>query len=120
MTEGDKLRLKKDGRHFIDVTDHLDLGQMNAQRTHVPAVPTTPHLANLKLVSSMFEKLDDTHLRKDITKLTSFWNRSHRSRWGLLSSDWIHDQAELVRSLFSFSTYTDTRRSLEPTLLMLV
>ncbi|KZP13852.1 Zn-dependent exopeptidase [Athelia psychrophila] len=115
MTEGDKLRLKKDGHSFVDVTDHLGLGQLNAQRGRIASIPTgslrTADVASRRwhAVASMLKDLDDSHLKKDIVKLTSFWNRSHRSRWGLLSSNWIHDQAEsILRDGYSLDSAAKT------------
>lgn len=83
----------------MDITDHTELGKLNSK-----TYGTTSALPSLRLpneakssVKAMMEVLDDKHLRADITKLSSFWNRSYRSGWGLLSSNWIHDQAETVR-----------------------
>ena len=100
MTEGDKLRLKKAGHDFMDITDHPDLGQRNSLRarvkTDLPSVGLTKETKSF--TRAMMDDLDDKHLRADIAKLSSFWNRNYRSPWGLLSSNWIHDQVEAVRS----------------------
>lgn len=97
MTEGDKLRLKKAGYAFMDITDHPDLGILNVKtKTNILSPSLRLHGSDETFVKAMMEDLDDTHLRADIAKLSSFWNRSYRSRWGLLSSNWIHDQAEAV------------------------
>lgn len=101
MTEGEKLRLKKNGYSFMDITEHPELEQLNVQSAAVNVVPlsvgVTEHTKSL--INSMAGDLDDQHLRADLAKLSSFWNRNYRSPWGLLSSNWIFDQALAVSSL---------------------
>jgi leucyl aminopeptidase len=54
-------------------------------------------------VKALMENLDDKHLRADIAKLTSFWNRSYKSPYGLASSEWLYSHVESVGFLrFSF------------------
>jgi hypothetical protein len=99
MTEGDKFRLKKAGYHFMDVTDHPDLGQRDSQRARVSAKLPSVGVSDQaqSSIKAMMIALDDKHLRADIAILSSFWNRCFRSVWGLLSSDWIHDHVKAVR-----------------------
>lgn len=84
----------------MDVTDHPDLGALNAQRLRTVDLKQETLLAhNLSAhedVLEMIEDLDDSHLRKDIAKLSSFWNRSYRSAWGLASSNWVYDTIDTV------------------------
>jgi leucyl aminopeptidase len=99
MTEGDKYRLKKAGYNFMDITDHPNLGQINHQRGLANAVSLDNPIDDKtkSSIKAMMTGLDDKHLRADIAKLSSFWNRNYKSHWGLSSSDWIHDQVEAVR-----------------------
>ncbi|KZV80607.1 Zn-dependent exopeptidase [Exidia glandulosa HHB12029] len=97
MTEGDKLHLKRQGREFMDVTDHPSLGALNAQRASlVHARPPVSALANSTRdrLHAVMDSLDDKHLRKDIEILSSFWNRNYRSLWGKRSSEWIFSHVE--------------------------
>jgi len=99
MTEGDKFRLKKAGYNFMDITDHPNLGQINAQKTltnHFLLDSNPVDDQTKSSIKSMMMELDDKHLRADIAKLSSFWNRNYRSNWGLSSSNWIYDQVEAV------------------------
>lgn len=81
----------------MDVTDHQDLGQINAQRLITKAIKPLQVDEERKLaVRSMFPDLDTTYLKDDITKLSSFWTRNYRSQWGLLSSNWIYDHVDAV------------------------
>jgi leucyl aminopeptidase len=99
MTEGDKYRLKKTGYNFMDITDHPNLGQINRQRALTNAVSLNNPIDDKtkSSIKAMMTGLDDKHLRADIAKLSSFWNRSYKSHWGLSSSNWIYDQVEAVR-----------------------
>ncbi|KZP19025.1 Zn-dependent exopeptidase [Athelia psychrophila] len=111
-SEGDKLRLKKDGVSFMDVTDNQRLGELNAQRLTTKSIQPLQVLEERKLaVQSMFPAdLDATHLKADIEKLSSFWNRSYRSQWGLLSSNWIYDQAEAILNTSNGGTTTSIKK----------
>ena len=78
----------------MDVTDHPELGMLNANKEK-RAWYLKPLTEELKAaIKSMLAdpEINDAHLRKDLTKLSSFWNRSYRSPWGLLSSDWIYER----------------------------
>jgi leucyl aminopeptidase len=85
------------------VTDHPNLGSLNAERLRVESAPRYSFLTeNVKpkgYVKAMLSEIDDSHLRKDIAKLTSFWNRSYRSPWGLASSNWVHDTVKEVSTV---------------------
>jgi len=111
-TEGEKLRLKKAGKSFIDVTDHPRLGELNLARIRTDSLPGSSlgfdHVAPKESVKAMISEIDDAHLRKDIAKLSSFWNRSYRSPWGLASSNWVHDT---VRDLLNSTAHAAIKTS---------
>jgi len=114
VTEGDKFRLKKAGKSFMDVTDHPNLGQLNSERVGTRAsggISLVAPITTKHEVKSMFSEIDDSHLRKDIAKLTSFWNRNYRTPWGLSSSNWIHDTVkDLLNATANPSTTTSVRK----------
>jgi len=92
MTEADKLRLKRAGKDFEDLTETPDLGKLNAQRAS--QLYDKPPVSKLSAedkedVRRIWEGITDKHLRADIEKLTSFWNRNAYSNWGKLSSEWV-------------------------------
>ncbi|KAH7106739.1 Zn-dependent exopeptidase [Auriculariales sp. MPI-PUGE-AT-0066] len=104
MTEGDKLRLKRLGTAFMDITDHEDLGRVNAMRPsqlHSAPVELSNDDTVKKTIEKLFEPLDDSHLRADIKELTAFYNRNYKSDNGRKSSDWVFDH---VSSIVSKST----------------
>lgn len=82
----------------MDVTSHLDLGHRNAQRSQEVSFAHAPTSEVNALTASILDDLEDAipNMRGDIVKLSSFWNRSYRSPWGLASSNWVHDHAAEV------------------------
>ncbi|EJD54524.1 Zn-dependent exopeptidase [Auricularia subglabra TFB-10046 SS5] len=100
MTEGDKLRLKRQGKAFIDITEHPDLGALNAHRASLRRVKA-PRVLEMSLddaersrVRKAIEVLDEQHLRDDIAVLSGFWNRNYRSEWGRRSSHWVFEHVQ--------------------------
>ncbi|KAL1734135.1 hypothetical protein EV714DRAFT_281257 [Schizophyllum commune] len=98
MTEGDKLRLKQQGLEFMDITEHPTLGALNAQRPQRLVNPEPKLLAQSSdaVRALLAGEITTDHMRADITKLSSFWNRSYRSNWGLLSSNWVYDHVSSI------------------------
>ncbi|KAF7968213.1 hypothetical protein HWV62_31647 [Athelia sp. TMB] len=96
-SEGEKLRLRKAGLAFMDITDHAHLGTLNAQRPR-PRTPTSPTL-NARAqaaVARMTARLNTAHLRADLGALSAFWTRAYFTYWGARSSDWIYAQVEQI------------------------
>ncbi|KZV93709.1 Zn-dependent exopeptidase [Exidia glandulosa HHB12029] len=98
MTEGDKLRLKRAGRDFMDITDQPNLGSYNAQRqsmlyTEQSLLPALPASQRERLHAAM-QVLDEQNLRDDIAVLSAFWNRNYRSDWGRKSSHWVFEHVQ--------------------------
>lgn len=98
MTEGDKFRLKRAGKDFMDITDYPELGLTNASRNQSSAVAaTSSSLAQAETdIKAYTADLDDSYLRSDIAELSGFWTRAYFSPWGHLSSNWIYDHANAV------------------------
>ncbi|KAL1706508.1 hypothetical protein EV121DRAFT_278776 [Schizophyllum commune] len=110
MTEGDKLRLKQQGLEFMDITEHPSLGTLNAQRPQrfVNPEPKLSAQSSDAVRALLTGEITTDHMRADITKLSSFWNRSYRSNWGLLSSNWVFDH---VSSIIAANPSDKTRTS---------
>ncbi|TRM57458.1 hypothetical protein BD626DRAFT_412021 [Schizophyllum amplum] len=98
MTEGDKFRLKQQGLEFIDITEHPNLGQLNAQRASrfVSPEPRLSAQSSGAVNALLAGEITTDHMRTDIVKLSSFWTRSYRSNWGLLSSNWVFDHVSSI------------------------
>ncbi|WVR04904.1 hypothetical protein IAU60_001916 [Kwoniella sp. DSM 27419] len=73
MTEGDKLRLRRAGKQFIDLTEN------------------TPNITHQRWVRPVFDDLDLGHMYRVLEKATSFFNRYYHAETGVASARWLHD-----------------------------
>ncbi|KAI0975639.1 peptidase family M28 [Xylaria arbuscula] len=94
MTEGDKLRLRRQGRKFKDITDYQDDVDVSwAGKAHLPK------LAHHSLVKPLFPKISTDNMRDILTHLTSFYNRYYGDVYGEQSAQWLHDQiADIIKT----------------------
>ncbi|KAF8837815.1 Zn-dependent exopeptidase [Paxillus ammoniavirescens] len=89
MTEGDKLRLRKQGLSFMDLTgreDHFAAKVSGEKQTVWPA------LQYQDKVKEVIEGLKIEEMVYNLGNLTSFHNRYYRSELGAQSSRWIYDK----------------------------
>ncbi|TRX90946.1 hypothetical protein FHL15_008151 [Xylaria flabelliformis] len=94
MTEGDKLRLRREGHKFKDLTDFQDDVDVSwAGRAHLP------ELSHQRLVKPLFPKISTDNMRKVLAHFTSFYNRYYGDVYGEHSSQWLHDQiADIIKT----------------------
>ncbi|KAH7909279.1 Zn-dependent exopeptidase [Hygrophoropsis aurantiaca] len=89
MTEGDKLRLRKQGLKFADLTGYEDLSVGDG----LAGIQSTwPDLQYKEKVKSVTSRLRTEPMRENLSNLTSFHNRYYRSQYGVQSSRWIYNQ----------------------------
>ncbi|TWU76152.1 hypothetical protein ED733_001274 [Metarhizium rileyi] len=96
MTEGDKLRLKRGGKKFADITDHEDFYRYNvnalSQEAHLPK------LSHQRIVKPLFPQVSTKRMRHVLDHLTSYYTRYFGSVTGEESAQWLHDHiAEIIR-----------------------
>ncbi|KAJ8123274.1 hypothetical protein ONZ43_g733 [Nemania bipapillata] len=94
MTEGDKLRLRRKGQKFKDITDYQDdVSAAFAGHAHLPK------LTHQSLVKPLFSKVSTDTMRDVLTKLTSFYNRYYGDVYGEQSAQWLHDHiADIIKT----------------------
>ncbi|KAI0858068.1 peptidase family M28 [Xylaria cubensis] len=94
MTEGDKLRLRREGHKFKDLTDFQDDVDVSwAGRAHLP------ELSHQRLVKPLFPKISTDNMRKVLAHFTSFYNRYYGDVYGEHSAQWLHDQiADIIKT----------------------
>ncbi|KAI0111127.1 peptidase family M28 [Nemania sp. FL0031] len=94
MTEGDKLRLRREGQRFKDITDFQDdVSASFAGQAHLPK------LIHQRLVTPLFSKISTDVMRDALTHLTSFYNRYYGDVYGEQSSQWLHDHiADIIKT----------------------
>ena len=88
VTEEEKWELKREGRRFMDITEHRDLGVFSTKSAK-PA-PVFPANATLQAeVGPLLELLDKAEIEAHLKKLTSFHTRYYKSDYGRQSSGWL-------------------------------
>lgn len=75
-TEAEKLALKREGKNFMDITDHQGLGEMRAMtRKHV----VFPDSVQFKdEITPLFKHLEKENMRENLEKFTSFHTRYYK------------------------------------------
>ncbi|KAI0487707.1 peptidase [Xylaria cf. heliscus] len=116
MTEGDKLRLRRGGHKFKDITDYQDDVSITfAGDAHLPP------LSHQSLVKPLFSKISTDNMRKVLRRFTSFYNRYYGDVYGEHSAQWLHDQIASVIATAPFHTHISleyfTHRFPQPSLI---
>nr|XP_031858973.1 uncharacterized protein CI109_005641 [Kwoniella shandongensis]KAA5526045.1 hypothetical protein CI109_005641 [Kwoniella shandongensis] len=104
MTEGDKLRLRREGNKFIDFTDRQDA----VDRYQAEAFVGHAHLPNIthqNWVLPSFKDISTEKMHDNLKHLTSYYSRYYHSFTGEQSARWIHDHVAEIISASPFRTY---------------
>ncbi|GJC87864.1 leucine aminopeptidase 1 [Colletotrichum liriopes] len=96
MTEGDKLRLRRKGKKFRDITDFQELytesvDAKSGKATNHAATADLPKIAHQSLVKPLFPKVNQTEMHDVLQHMTSYYNRYYGGPTGEESSVWLHD-----------------------------
>ncbi|KAI0394537.1 peptidase family M28 [Xylariaceae sp. FL0594] len=94
MTEGDKLRLRRKGRKFRDVTDYQDsVATVRAGQAHLPK------LSHHRLVKPLFRSISTDRISSVLRHFSSYYNRYYGDVYGEQSSQWLHDHiADIIKT----------------------
>ncbi|WVW78073.1 hypothetical protein I302_100024 [Kwoniella bestiolae CBS 10118] len=87
MTEGDKLRLRREGKKFMDLTESQDM----LESKFMAGKANTPELTHQRYIRPIFRDLSTSHMHDVLTKATSFFNRYYHAETGVQSARWLHD-----------------------------
>lgn len=114
MTEGDKLRLRKQGKKFIDITEHADfyadqvhdlaagkprkltVGRSRSWSLFNMPIIDLPDLVHESLIRPLFPKVDQKRMTDVLYHMTSYYNRYFGDIHGELSSVWLHNHVAQV------------------------
>ncbi|KAI1170500.1 hypothetical protein F4777DRAFT_591903 [Nemania sp. FL0916] len=100
MTEGDKLRLRRDGRKFKDITDYQDdVTASVAGKAHLPK------LIHQRLVKPLFARIETERMRGVLGQFTGFYNRYYGDVYGEQSAQWLHDHIGAIIGTAPFHTH---------------
>ncbi|KAH7906277.1 Zn-dependent exopeptidase [Hygrophoropsis aurantiaca] len=98
MTEGDKLRLRRQGLKFMDLTDyqrdlHPDTTALTSKLATPQAAQTQwPELRYHDRVRDVITQLSVEYMREKLSVFSAFYNRYFVSPHGVRSSRWLYDQ----------------------------
>ncbi|KKA27661.1 hypothetical protein TD95_001253 [Thielaviopsis punctulata] len=89
VTEEQKWELRREGKNFMDITEHQDLGALRAAAL-AKSTPVFPKKCRFqKAVSPMLPTLSKANMQANLEKFTSFHTRYFRSDSGRQSSEWL-------------------------------
>ncbi|TQV91569.1 hypothetical protein V2A60_008512 [Cordyceps javanica] len=97
MTEGDKMRLRRKGRKFADITDYEQFYQQNAVSS-LSGKAHLPKLSQQRLVKPLFSQVSKSKMESVLKHMTSFYTRYFGSVTGEQSALWLRDHiAEIIK-----------------------
>ncbi|KAJ0334150.1 hypothetical protein COL5a_000197 [Colletotrichum fioriniae] len=94
MTEGDKLRLRRKGRKFRDITDFQELYADHVNTFAGKA--NLPKITHQSLIKPLFPKVNQTNMHNVLKHMTSYYNRYYGGVTGEESSVWLHDHVASI------------------------
>ncbi|OLN97745.1 Leucine aminopeptidase 1-like protein 4 [Colletotrichum chlorophyti] len=103
MTEGDKLRLRRKGKKFRDITDFQDLYTDSVDTRSGKA--KLPNLTHQRLVKPLFPKVNQTKMHDVLAHMTSYYNRYFDGPTGEESSQWLHDHIAQIIAESPYHTH---------------
>ncbi|KAL7939323.1 hypothetical protein V8C35DRAFT_286322 [Trichoderma chlorosporum] len=97
MTEGDKMRLKREGKKFTDITDHEAFYK---EQVHALAGEAhLPKFSHQRLVKSLLPRVSTEKMHHVLEHMTSYYTRYFGSVTGEESSQWLHNHvAEIIKN----------------------
>lgn len=97
LTEGDKMRLRRNHTKFADITNFQDLYQDNISAMAGKAY--LPNFTHQSLIKPLFPQISTTEMHDSLKTLSSFYTRYSHSITGEQSAVWLHDQiADIIKN----------------------
>ncbi|KUI64257.1 Leucine aminopeptidase 1 [Cytospora mali] len=103
MKEGDKLRLRREGKKFMDITDHQELYAEPVNSWAGEA--NLPKLSHQRLIKPLFPKVSTHRMHGVLTHMTSYYNRYYNGPTGEKSSQWLHDHIASIIAEAPYHTH---------------
>lgn len=90
VTEDEKWALRREGINFIDITNDPEMDPLHAvAKVEFPSYP-----AYNDSIRPYFKSLDQSNMRKNLEKFTSFHTRYYKSATGAQSGNWLFAQVK--------------------------
>lgn len=115
-SEADKLRLRREGKRFIDVTDSMPVLEAVSQgivaqtgglglltwftknidvlKKPIPKYNYPTKATQQDVVEPLLKKIDIEGVKAHLAKFSSFYTRYYKSETGLESANWLHQTIE--------------------------
>jgi len=104
LTEGDKLRLRRAGKKFMDITDHEDFYSQQVDASSVGKA-YLPNFTHQRLIKPLFPKVSIQRMHDVLKHMTSYYNRLYDGISGERSSEWLHDHIAQIINNSPFGTH---------------
>ncbi|KAL1866864.1 hypothetical protein Daus18300_006567 [Diaporthe australafricana] len=105
MKEGDKLRLRQNGKKFMDITDHQELYADTNGVGAWSGKANLPKLTHQRLVKPLFPNISTSRMHDVLKHMTSYYNRYFGGQTGEESSQWLHDHIASIIADSPFHTH---------------
>ncbi|KAH7029829.1 uncharacterized protein B0I36DRAFT_364303 [Microdochium trichocladiopsis] len=97
LTEGDKMRLRRQRRKFIDITGYEDY--YNDVESLFAGDPHLPDFTHQRLIKPLLSLVSTDRMRTAIEHFSSYYNRYYGGVIGAKSARWLHDEiAEIIQA----------------------
>ncbi|KAL3421396.1 Leucine aminopeptidase 1-like protein 4 [Phlyctema vagabunda] len=104
LTEGDKLRLRRQGKKFMDITDHENFYAQQLE-TSMAGTANLPNLTHQRLVKPLFPKISTQRMHDVLKHMTSYYSRYYGGVTGAQSAEWLHDHIAKIIDNSPFGTH---------------
>ncbi|RYP57761.1 hypothetical protein DL769_009294 [Monosporascus sp. CRB-8-3] len=99
VTEDEKFASKREGKTFIDITNHPDLASSATGESPLRAAVTYPSsMTQTTAARSLVSKLSAVNMRSELTTFSGFYNRYYPSSYGKQASGWLLGEFQSVVS----------------------
>ncbi|ORX95315.1 hypothetical protein BCR34DRAFT_629047 [Clohesyomyces aquaticus] len=92
-TESQKWELRKQGKHFLDITDYLDFDISLVKRQ---AVTFPTRVSNQASVTAITARLNKANMQTNLETFSSYNNRYYKSTTGAQSSTWLFGRVNAI------------------------
>ncbi|ROV90373.1 hypothetical protein VMCG_09722 [Cytospora schulzeri] len=103
MVEGEKMRLRREGKKFMDITNHREL--YSDPVNSLSGEATLPKLSHQNLVKPLFPKVSTDRMHDVLEHMTSYYNRYYNGPTGEESSQWLHDHIASIIAEAPYHTH---------------
>lgn len=95
-TEWEKLKLRRSGVNFFDVTDHVSWFFNTEEPAIVPKYNYPTKVRHNETVNELIGEINKENLQKNLAGLSSFFSRYYKSEHGRESAQWLIEKIKSI------------------------